>query len=284
MARQLEYEPISLVIIAHNEAQTIEKEILSLYHKIVMRIPGSEFIVAEDGSTDGTREIIRRLVREISLIHLSSRARRGYAKALVQAVCSARNEYVFLTDSGLKYDPEDFWKLHRERKSYELIVGRRTKRRDQVYRRFLTHAYNLFLRTYLGLPNVHDADAGFRLFGRSVMEKVFKRGLFFDQLICSEITARTILAGLRYCEVDVSYHSREGVSRGLPPRKIPMVVVGTLCNVRRLKRLTRLNMDAHRLTGPYSTDRTILSTHTQASCLEPQTPMEACEKMYHSTP
>ena len=230
-----EFDPISLILVAHNEALTIEREILSLHRTIVSKISGSEFVVAEDGSTDGTTEIIKGLAEGTGIIHLGSKKRRGYAKALLEAVRSARSEYIFFSDSGLKYDPEDFWKLYRVRKKYDLIVGRRVNRQDQPYRKFLTYSYNLFVRIFFGLRNVCDADGGFRLFNRRVVEKVFEKELTFDQLIGSEVVVRSILGGLRYCEIPVSYSRRMGVSRGLPPKKIPRVIFQVLKDMKRLK-------------------------------------------------
>jgi len=52
-------EPVSVIMVAFNEAETIEAEVLSFYRAIVERLPGSEFIVAEDGSRDRTPEILR---------------------------------------------------------------------------------------------------------------------------------------------------------------------------------------------------------------------------------
>ena len=50
-------KPISIVILAHNEVEIIETVISEFYNKIIKKLPGSELIIAEDGSTDGTKEI-----------------------------------------------------------------------------------------------------------------------------------------------------------------------------------------------------------------------------------
>lgn len=232
-------EPISLIFLAYNEAETIEKEVLSFYEKIIAKIPGSEFIIAEDGSTDGTTEIIKRLVDEKGIIHLTSRERKGYAKALIQAVLSAKNEYVFFSDTGLKHDPEDFWKLYALREKYDLIVGRKTKRQDQWYRKLFTFMYNLILRLYFSQGMIHDSDSGFRLFNRKVVDEVFRNRIIFKDFVGSEVVLRTIFKGLRYCEVPVSYYRRLGASRGLPLKKIPGKVLRVLKNWTVLKKEIR---------------------------------------------
>lgn len=228
-------DPISLIMVAFNEEETIEAEVLSFYHAIVKRLPGSEFIVAEDGSRDRTPEILRDLVRRIGIIHLTSAERKGYKRALLDAVLAARNPYIFFSDSGGKHNPEEFWKLYAMRKEYDLVVGRKTARRDQVYRRLLTWTYNFAMRAYFGFPEIRDADSGFRLFNRAVVDRVFRRELISRNLIASEIALRTIASGLRYGEVEVSYNMRQGTSRGLPPAKIPSVTWNALRNMATLK-------------------------------------------------
>ena len=215
-------------MVAFNEAQTIEAEVLRFHHAIVQRLPGSEFIVAEDGSTDGTSEILQELAGRIGITHLTGTERKGYKRAFLDAVLSARNPYVFFSDSGGKHNPEEFWKLYPLRREYDLIVGRKTGRKDQLYRQLLTWSYNFLLRRYFGFDAVRDADSGFRLFNRNVVDRVLRGRLIYTNLIASEIVLRSIGCGLKYCEVEVSYDMRAGESRGLPPRKIPTIALNTL--------------------------------------------------------
>ena len=228
-------EPISLIMVAFNEAETIEAEVLHFHRAIVEKLPGSEFIVAEDGSKDGTGEILKELAARIGIIHLTSRERKGYKRALLDAVLSARNPYIFFSDSGGKHDPEEFWKLYARRKEFDLVVGRKTNRKDQLYRRCLTWTYNFVIRNYFGFEEIRDADSGFRLFDRAVVDCVLRRNLICRNLVASEIVLRTIASGLRYGEVEVSYNMRSGTSRGLPPAKIPSVAWNALRSMGTLK-------------------------------------------------
>ncbi len=222
-------------MVAFNEAQTIEAEVLSFHRAIVERLPGSEFIVAEDGSRDGTPRILKELAARIGIIHLTSAERKGYKRALLDAVLAARNPYIFFSDSGGKHNPEEFWKLYARRKDYDLLVGRKTDRQDQLYRRCLTWSYNFAIRAYFGFPEIRDADSGFRLFNQAVVDRVLRGDLIYGNLIASEIALRTIASGLRYGEVEVSYNTRAGISRGLPLAKIPSVILGALRAMATLK-------------------------------------------------
>ncbi|MBI5401594.1 glycosyltransferase family 2 protein [Candidatus Wolfebacteria bacterium] len=229
-----ESEPVSVVINVYNEAETIEAEIREIYEQIVSRIPGSEFIIAEDGSTDGTKEIIGRLVREIGIIHSTGLERKGYIKALCDAFALAKNPYIFFSDTGHKHDPADFWQLYLYRKLNGLVVGLKTDRSDQLYRRLLTWGYNQLLSLYFGVK-VKDADSGFRLYGKEVVKKIFNEKWINKDLVASEIVLRVIFSGFLFREVPVSYRQRIGESRGLPLKKIPRVIIGVLGNFSKLK-------------------------------------------------
>ena len=77
----VENTPVSVIVNVFNEAETIEKELREIHREIVARLPGSELIVAEDGSSDGTKEILHRLKDELGIIHSTSEERKGYAQA-----------------------------------------------------------------------------------------------------------------------------------------------------------------------------------------------------------
>ena len=232
--------PISLIFMAYNEAKTIEKEIRLFKNEIIDKIPGSEFIVAEDGSTDGTTQIIKKLVAELGIRHLTSEERKGYRAALLDAVNAAQNDWIFFSDTGLKHDPKDFWSMYEKIPGNDMIVGRKSNRTDQVYRKLFTWGYNFIIRSYFNYNNIFDCDSGFRLFNSKVRKEVFQSGkLFFKELPSSEIVIRTVASGLNYTEVPVSYAQREGVSRGLPPTKLPSVIYNAVLNLVKLKKEIR---------------------------------------------
>jgi len=228
-------DPVTVVIIAYNEAATIEAEIRALHEAIVSHIPGSELIVAEDGSTDGTKEIIFRLIDELGIIHSTSNERKGYVKALKDAFGIARCPYIFFSDSGYKHNPEEFWNLYPLRKDHAMVVGVKAHRTDQWYRKFLTWIYNRILSFYFKV-NLRDADSGFRLYDREVVQKVFNEEWINRELINSEITLRIIYSGYSVKELSTSYKQRIGVSRGMPNKKIPAATYGVLRNFPKLRR------------------------------------------------
>jgi glycosyltransferase involved in cell wall biosynthesis len=228
--------PVSVIISVFNEAGTIEREIREIHAEIIQKLPGSELIVAEDGSTDGTKEILARLKGELGIIHSTGAERKGYARAFRDAVALAKNPYVFFSDTGGKQDFADFWKLYPHCDRYGIVSGCRTGRRDRLYRRLMTWAYNFLLRLYFHV-HFRDADAGFRIYQIAVIRKIAGETWVNRQLISSELALRAVYSGFEVKEVPVLYRQRAGASRGLPPGRIPKVIVGVLKNFSRLKKI-----------------------------------------------
>lgn len=216
-------QPISLVMLVYNEAGTIEKVIREYYDQVVKRIPGSEYIIAEDGSTDGTKEILARLAKETPLRLVQGRERKGYAQAFRNALSLPRNDIIFLSDSGGKNDPSDFWKLYERIDAADMVIGVRSGRQDSWFRKILTWGYNQIINLYFS-SDLKDIDSGFRLVKKKAVQETLKQNWIFPELISSEFTLRIRAKGFRIEEVPITYRSREGRSRGLPLKKIPAAI------------------------------------------------------------
>jgi glycosyltransferase involved in cell wall biosynthesis len=229
-------DPVSVIITVYSEAGTLENEILNIHSKILSQLPGSELIIAEDGSTDGTKEIISKYTRDSGVIHSTGTQRKGYAKALKDAMKITKNPFIFFSDTGGKFDFDDFWKLYKSRNKYSLVIGVRSKRSDQLYRRFLTLSYNFILKIYFNI-HLEDADSGFRIYNRDLVNKLGHEEWVNVSLIGSELTLRTIFSGGRVGYVPVAYKQRVGISRGLPPQRTLKVIISVIKNFPKLKKI-----------------------------------------------
>jgi len=237
--------PVSVILIAYNEAETIAGEVEGFYRAVVEKIPGSELIVAEDGSTDGTSEILRECAARLPIRLIQGRERKGYKQALLDALRLPGREWVLFSDTGGKFRPEDFWKLEPHRTDADLIVAVKVQRRDQWYRKLMTRVFSLLVSRYFGV-RVRDIDSGFRLFRRELAQAIAGEGLIFRDLINAEITLRMLGRGARLREVEVVATARPGQSRGMPPRRIPEVLAHILSSFPRLRKELRTLSPASR--------------------------------------
>ena len=217
---------LSVVMPVYNEAYIIEKSIRSFYNELKGKID-FEIIVAEDGSTDGTKEILKRLKKELKIRAYMHKERKGVLRANKEALRYPKYEWILLVDSDYQFDPKNIWRLLPYTKDYDVILGLKVKRKDPFYRIVLSKGFNFLLRVFLKVP-LKDMDTGFKLIKKEVVREVVKEvGVL--SYFTSEFVVRSYYKGFKIVEVPVTHWKREGGNSNVfPVRKIPSVVIKEL--------------------------------------------------------
>jgi len=234
--KQQNLGPVSIVLLAHNEAEVIEGTVRGFHEAIVSRLPGSEIIVAEDGSTDGTKEILARLLKELPELRWEEgKERRGYVNAFKQAMHFPKNELILFCDCSGKHDPNDFWKFYPEMNTCDLVIGYKENRADPIYRVIMSRVFNGLMNFYFGV-RFKDINCPFRLFKKSAFLAVSKEEWIEKALVNFELTLRFVYRGYKVKELPVAHFKRKnGESRGLPLSKIPRVILNLFKNLTLMK-------------------------------------------------
>src|SRR6516162_8199389 len=98
---------VSIVMPAYNEAEIIEAAVREWYGEVVAKLPGSELLVVDDCSTDGTGEALAALERELPALRAVRPPRNGgHGKALRFGFRHASRDLIFQTDSDRQHLPE----------------------------------------------------------------------------------------------------------------------------------------------------------------------------------
>lgn len=223
---------VSFVFPVYNEESVIEKTLYSYYREFINKLD-FEMIVAEDGSTDRTKEILKKLEPELSLKLYSKDDRKGYLNAVRDALKIAEFEWIFLVDSDNQFDPHDFWKLWSKINQYDILLGKKINRKDGLLRLFLSKGYNLILKTLFSIK-YEDIDTGFRLLRRSVTNKIapeVKHLGFFT----AEFVIRAHDRGYRIIEIPVKHLKQEIRSSNIfHIKKLPFIILRELKNIMNL--------------------------------------------------
>lgn len=209
---------ISAVLPAFNESEVI----VDVVRRTVAALAASgvgryEVVVVDDGSTDGTGDLVRRLAGELESVRcVAHDHNRGYGAALRTGFEAASCELVWLLDSDGQFDPADLRVLLDAWSPGTLVAGYRIQRRDSVLRRLYHWAFFSVVRALLG-RTVRDVNCAFKLFPRSA-----GLGLTSDgAVISTELLVRARDEGLRFVEVGVEHHPRiAGHATGADPRVV----------------------------------------------------------------
>jgi len=218
---------IDIVLPAYNEEKTIRRVILDYYAEIAKKIP-CRLIVAEDGSVDGTKKILSSLRHEVPICLYSGSERKGYARGVGDALRKCSQEWVFFSDSDGQYFPSDFWQLWENREDSDMIIGRKLRRSEGAHRVILANGFHGIANTLFNL-DLHDADCGFRLIRKTLIDSVLKHVQFLKYSFWAEFTIRACLKGFKVLEVPISHASRvSGNTTIYSPSKLPIIIIKQL--------------------------------------------------------
>lgn len=131
-----------------------------------------EIVYVDDGSTDGSSAVldeISRHVPEVRCLHFDRN--HGQTAAFDAGFRHAKGDLIATLDGDLQYDPGDITTLLPLIADYDLVCGRRQKRLDNVLRRLSSRVAYL-VRHAVIRDGVHDTGCSFKLFRRTVIERV----------------------------------------------------------------------------------------------------------------
>ena len=201
---------LSVIVPVYNERNTVVEVVRRMR---AVELPDGierEIIVIDDGSTDGTRDVLRQLGDSTVRI-LVHEGNRGKGAAVRTGLALATGDYVLIQDADLEYDPDDWPRLIAPvtRGRARVVYGSRFtgERRNMLLLHWIGNRLLSLVTNVLFNSTLSDMETGYKLIDRKLMNDLDLRSDHFD--IEPEITAKILKRGIRIYEVPISYMGRE---------------------------------------------------------------------------
>ncbi|OGY60741.1 MAG: hypothetical protein A3F99_01880 [Candidatus Colwellbacteria bacterium RIFCSPLOWO2_12_FULL_43_11] len=171
---------LSVIIPAYNEVKRLPITLMDIDKHLSKAKYSYEILVVNDGSTDGTAEVVNRfstIVKNLRLV--DNKENKGKGGVVKQGMLEALGEYRLFTDADNSTSVDHFNKMIPYfKEGYEVVIGSRDIEGSELhpsqawYKRLLGNMGNLYIQALL-LPGIWDTQCGFKCFSEEAANKIF---------------------------------------------------------------------------------------------------------------
>lgn len=201
---------LAVIIPVYNEGEIIEKTALEWIFELEQLKIDYDLIFYDGNSKDKTIEILEKIRDKNKNVIIEKWEHIGHGPTLVRAYkeTTKNYEWLFQADSDNEISPKEFFKFWRDKKNFDLLIGIRQNRQQELSRKITTTASRILIKCLFGkVP--YDTNCPFRL-----MKSETFRG-FFNKLSDDILTPNIFISAftgkykLTFKEIPVEYKFRE---------------------------------------------------------------------------
>lgn len=173
----------SIILPAYNESKKIENTFLQLDKFFSQRNYETEYIFVEDGSLDGTLDVLKELERTHSNIKLLVNEKNmGKGSSIKKGMLEAKGDYMLFLDIDMSTPLETFCDFEKYMGEYDIIMGSRWSKKSNIkipqpwHRRFMGFVFYLIVKSFF-LKGIIDTNCGFKCYKKKVARDIFSKQL-----------------------------------------------------------------------------------------------------------
>lgn len=204
------YNDFSLVVPVYNEKDNIIPLFVRVDSMARANALSYELIFVDDGSTDGSREVINKLEEDNGHVKkIFFTKNNGQSAAVAAGIKKASRKAIVTIDADLQNDPDDIPAFLKELDRFDVVCGYRAKRRDNIVRRLSSRIANR-VRSFFTKDNLKDIGCALRAYRSDCGVK----DICFFNGIHRFVPAILLFKGCSITEIPTKHHPRiHGVSK-----------------------------------------------------------------------
>jgi glycosyltransferase involved in cell wall biosynthesis len=199
---------LSVIIPVYNEVKTIRE----IIHRVQATGLADEILVVDDGSTDGTREVLAEITQTEEIKVIYHERNQGKGKAVRTGIENASEDLIIIQDADLEYDPREYANLlHPIQEGIaDVVYGSRflgAGRRPVLFWNMVANKILTLVTNILYNNILTDMETGYKLFRRQIVQNMtlHARGFEFEP----EFTAKILKSKVRVYEVPITFNPRD---------------------------------------------------------------------------
>lgn len=201
---------ISITIPAYNEEQSIEKVFRKALFSISLLTHNFELLLVDDGSSDDTLEIMRKLKREFrnKVNVISHEKNKGFSGAMKTCYENAKGDLIFLGPADGQFDYSELKLFIEGIKNKDLVVAYRVHSEEKLYRKFYSFSYHLISKILFGIKLKEFSSC--ILYTKKVRDSIVINADPFSCFFLPELIYKSIKKGYKIGQVPIHFYKRRG--------------------------------------------------------------------------
>lgn len=200
-------DELNVILPVFNERESLEA-VLSEWKKNIDKLHiGYHFIICEDGSSDGTKELLPTIKNRYKLILKQKNVRRGYGRAMIDGIENAKAKYVLCIDSDGQCDPKDFRKFWENRNQADVIIGWRTRRADPLHRRLFSTIFRMVF-SLLFSSVIKDPSCPYVLFKKKTIAPFLNKLVYLNEGFWWGFSGLVVLKNFSVYQIRINHKKR----------------------------------------------------------------------------
>ena len=228
---------ISIVLPIHNEFLNLKILINEWHEKLkVINNFKFEFVIVEDGSTDGSKELIIELEKKFPIKNLSSENKRGYGKAVLDGIQASNGDYILCTDSDNQIKVNSLIEnIKNLPVGNRFLFGSRTPRNDPIHRKIYSKLFKI-LHDLLFKSGLSDPSCPFVLGKKKLFHKLPKKFLLqMKEGFWWGFVAVSKKMDIYFDEVKIEHFKRSNGDAGYKLSQMPSIIIRNTIGLFKIK-------------------------------------------------